>query len=106
MLVCGHTGTKPRRRTTSRHNRRSCSISCPEGGASSGHDRSFEQVTLLRQARVLTAQPAQLVALIAAQAVVAFVAIDVVLAAPVPERLLRHTKAGGELARGAAGAHH
>src|SRR4051795_10482427 len=74
-------------------------LRCEEGRG------SFEQVALLLQARVLPAQPPQLVTLVARRAVVALVAIALVLAAPVAQRLLRHAEALRQ-ARRAAGAQH
>jgi hypothetical protein len=50
---------------------------------------SLEQVALLAQPQVLTAQPSQLDALIGRDAVVALTAINLVLATPVAQRLLR-----------------
>jgi transposase InsO family protein len=60
---------------------------------------SLEQIALLTQARVLTAQPDELGALVGRDAVVALTAIDLVLATPVAQRLLRDAKALRQLAR-------
>jgi pimeloyl-ACP methyl ester carboxylesterase len=50
---------------------------------------SLEQIALLTQALILAPQPRQLFALVGGDAVVALVAVDLVLAAPVPQRLPR-----------------
>src|SRR4051812_8334527 len=75
-------------------------LRCEEGRG------SFEQIALLLEADVLAPELAQLVALIRRKAVVAFVAIELILPAPVAERLLRDAETLGELARRAAGAQH
>jgi D-xylose transport system ATP-binding protein len=60
----------------------------------------------LLQARVLAPAGAQLLPLIGGRAIVAFVAVALVLATPVAQRLLGHAEAFGQLARRAAGAQH
>ena len=63
---------------------------------------SLEQVALLAQPLVLTAQALKLGTLVAGYAVIALVTVDLVLAAPVAQRLLRDSERLGQLARSAA----
>ena len=65
---------------------------------------SLEQVALLAEPLVLAPQPRQLSALISRDTVVTLMAIDLVLATPVAQRLLRDAHALRQLARRPSGA--
>ena len=59
---------------------------------------SLEQIALLAQRSVLAPQPGDLFALVSVDAVVGLVAIDLVLATPVAQRLRRDAQALRKLA--------
>jgi hypothetical protein len=56
----------------------------------------FQDLALLLEPAHVAAQPAQLLALLAGQAVTALTGIELGLPDPVPERLRRHAELGGE----------